>query len=102
MNITHSRNEKVRLFIKIMIPVLITQVGMFAMTFFDTVMSGNYGAADLAGVAIGSSIWVPIHTGLTGILIAITPIVSQLVGANKTKDVPGSVTQGIYLSLLLA
>jgi len=75
---------------------------MFAMTFFDTVMSGNYGAADLAGVAIGSSIWVPIHTGLTGILIAITPIVSQLVGANKTKDVPGSVTQGIYLSLLLA
>ena len=101
MNITHSKNEKIKLFVKIMLPVLITQVGMFAMTFFDTVMSGNYGAADLAGVAIGSSIWTPVYTGLTGILIAITPIVSQLIGANKQKDVAHSVTQGIYLSVLL-
>lgn len=101
MNITHTKNEKLKLFIKIMLPVLITQVGMFAMTFFDTVMSGNYGAADLAGVAIGSSIWVPVYTGLTGILIAVTPIVSQLVGAKKEKEVAYSVTQGIYLSILL-
>lgn len=102
MNITHSKKEKLKLFISIMLPVLITQVGMFAMTFFDTVMSGNYGAADLAGVAIGSSIWTPVYTGLTGILIAVTPIVSQLVGAGKEKNVPYSVTQGIYLSILLA
>ncbi|MBD3109804.1 MATE family efflux transporter [Bacillus sp. AGMB 02131] len=102
MNITHSKKEKLKLFITIMLPVLITQVGMFAMTFFDTVMSGNYGSADLAGVAIGSSIWTPVYTGLSGILIAVTPIVSQLVGAGKEKKVPYSVTQGIYLSIILA
>lgn len=85
-----------------MLPVLITQLGMFAMTFFDTLMSGNFSSSDLAGVAIGSSIWVPVYTGLTGILIAITPIVSQLVGAKKEQDVPYAVTQGIYLSIIIA
>ena len=46
-------------------------------------MSSRYGTVDLAGVSIGSSIWMPIYTGLSGILLAITPIVSQLVGAKK-------------------
>lgn len=102
MHITSTTKDKWILFIKIMIPVLITQVGMFAMNFFDTMMSGNYSASDLAGVAIGSSIWVPVQTGLTGILIAITPIVSQLVGSKKTKNVPYSVIQGMYLAFILA
>lgn len=102
MHITSTTKDKWILFIKIMIPVLITQVGMFAMNFFDTMMSGNYSASDLAGVAIGSSIWVPVQTGLTGILIAITPIVSQLIGSKKTKNVPYSVTQGMYLAFILA
>ena len=33
------------------------------MNFFDTTMSGHYSAKDLAGVAIGSSLWVPISMG---------------------------------------
>ncbi|MGN1401104.1 MAG: MATE family efflux transporter [Bacillus sp. (in: firmicutes)] len=102
MEMTQTNSEKFKLFLKIMLPVLITQIGMFAMTFFDTVMTGNYSPADLAGVGIGSSIWTPVYTGLSGILVAITPIVSQLIGAKKKKDVPHSVTQGIYLSVLMA
>ncbi|WP_019241822.1 MULTISPECIES: MATE family efflux transporter [Bacillus] len=102
MKLANTTNEKIALFLKIMLPVLITQLGMFSMTFFDTIMSGNYSSKDLAGVAIGSSIWVPVNTGLSGILIAITPIVSQLVGAKNTKRVPYSVTQGSYLAIILA
>lgn len=87
---------------KIMLPILITQIGMFSMTFFDTVMTGNYSASDLAGVGIGSSIWVPVYTGLSGILVAMTPIISQLIGARETNKVPFSVTQGAYISVLMA
>lgn len=72
------------------------------MNFFDTIMSGRAGAGDLAGVAIGSSLWVPVFTGLSGILLAITPIVSQYIGAKQEERVSFSVLQGIYLSVALS
>lgn len=96
---TKTIQEKLNLFVFILWPILVTQIGLFAMNFFDTVMSGRYSASDLAGVAIGSSIWVPIFTGLNGILLSITPIVAQLNGGNKNKAVPFQVIQGIYLAI---
>ena len=102
MKITRTKKEKLVLFLQIMLPILITQIGMFSMTFFDTVMTGNFSADDLAGVGIGSSIWTPVYTGLGGILVAITPIVSQQIGAGNKKDVPFTITQGSYLSLIMA
>lgn len=99
---TKNIKEKLILFIHLLIPILITQVSLFLMNFFDTVMSGRAGAADLAGVAIGSSLWVPIFTGINGILLAITPIIAHLIGAKKTEDVAKNVQQGIYLAITLA
>ncbi|MBB6451814.1 MATE family multidrug resistance protein [Salirhabdus euzebyi] len=72
------------------------------MNFFDTIMSGRAGAADLAGVAIGSSIWLPVFTGINGILLALSPIVAQLIGAEKKEKIADAVKQGIYLSIALA
>nr|WP_255648113.1 MATE family efflux transporter [Pseudalkalibacillus hwajinpoensis] len=85
-----------------MYPILITQVGLYSMNFVDTIMSGRAGANDLAGVAIGSSLWVPVFTGLSGILLAITPIVSHYIGAKQEERVSFSVLQGIYLSIALS
>ncbi|MCY9218659.1 MATE family efflux transporter, partial [Bacillus haynesii] len=56
--------EKTRQFLTILIPILITQAGLSLITVLDTVMSGKVSAADLAGVAIGSSLWTPVYTGL--------------------------------------
>ncbi|WP_249663557.1 MATE family efflux transporter, partial [Lysinibacillus fusiformis] len=61
-----------------------------------------YGTADFLFVSIGSSILMPIYTGLSGILLAVTPIVSQLVGAKKEMDAKKAVQQGIYVAILLA
>lgn len=99
---THSLKQKNKLFLVILIPILITQLGLFAMNFFDTIMSGQVSAVDLAGVAIGTSLWVPVFTGLNGILIALSPIVSQLFGGNKKEDIPYAVRQGIYLAIILS
>ena len=62
-------------------------------------MSGHASPTDLAGVAIGISIWIPVSTGLTGILMATTPIVAQLVGSKKKEDVPHVVIQAVYLAI---
>ncbi|HJV17238.1 MAG TPA: MATE family efflux transporter, partial [Bacillales bacterium] len=99
---TITKKEKFHQLITILIPILISQIGLFSMNFFDTIMSGHHSPADLAGVAIGSSIWIPVFTGLNGILLAITPIVAQLVGRKQKELVAPSVFQGLYLSILIA
>lgn len=96
---TSSIKEKIKLLIIILLPILITQISLNLMTFFDTVMSGRAGARDLAGVAIGSSLWVPLATGINGVVLAITPIIAQLIGAKKEDEVPKIVQQGIYLAI---
>ncbi|MFC4559098.1 MATE family efflux transporter [Virgibacillus kekensis] len=99
---TTTLKEKLKLFFTILVPILITQVSMYLMNFFDTVMSGQIGAADLAGVAIGSSLWVPIFTGINGVLLAITPIIAHLTGSGEDDEIAGKVQQGIYLAVALA
>jgi MATE family multidrug resistance protein len=99
---TYTRSQKILLLTQILIPILLTQLGMFSMNFFDTTMSGKYSENDLAGVAIGSSFWVPIFTGLSGILLSVTPIVAQLNGANQKKEIAKTVLQGIYAALCIS
>ncbi|MFB5673346.1 MATE family efflux transporter [Paenibacillus terreus] len=102
MNTTYSTAEKWKQFAVILLPILVTQITLSAMTFFDTNMSGRYAPADLAGTAIGVSLWNPIQTGLSGILIAVTPIVSQLIGRQQKDKVSFYVIQALWFALLLA
>jgi multidrug resistance protein, MATE family len=102
MKKTVTIKEKMINLFHILFPILITQLTMFSMNFVDTTMSGHYSAGHLAGVAIGSSLWVPVYTGLSGILLAVTPIIAQLVGAKKQQEVSFSVIQAFYLSIIIA
>ncbi len=96
---TQTLKEKISLFMAVLMPILVTQIGLFSMNFVDTLMSGRAGAEDLAGVAIGSSIWLPVMTGVTGVMMALTPIVAQHIGAGRKEEVAYDVTQGLYLSV---
>lgn len=83
-------------------PIVVTQVALVLMNFVDTMMAGRYSPVDLAGVAIGANLWFPVFTGLSGIMVALTPIVAQLRGARRHSQIAAAVLQGVYLSLLLA
>ncbi|WP_026581174.1 MATE family efflux transporter [Bacillus sp. J33] len=99
---TFTMQEKIKQISIMLIPILITQLGMFAMVFFNTIMSGRYNASDLAGVAIGSSIWNPVFTGLSGILMAVSPIAAQRFGEKRNKEVTSIVKNGVYLGFIIA
>ncbi|MFY7868542.1 MAG: MATE family efflux transporter, partial [Exiguobacterium sp.] len=99
---THSLNEKIKLFFTIFFPILVTQVSFYLISFFDTVMSGRAGAVDLAGVGVGSSLWMPVYTGLSGIMLAVAPIVSQALGARDRQQIQRTLFQGIYLAIMLS
>ncbi|WP_213423061.1 MATE family efflux transporter [Bhargavaea massiliensis] len=87
---------------KVVGPILVTQVAMYLMTFFDILMTGRYDSGHLAGVTIGSSFWNPVYTGLAGILLSVTPIVAQAIGAGRKEETRPTVQQGLYISIALS
>jgi MATE family multidrug resistance protein len=88
--------------LKIGLPVIIAQLLQMSMNFVDTVMAGNLSAQDLAAVAVGGAVFMPLMMLAAGILMALTPIVAQLIGGRNFEEVGTNVRQGLWLSLMLA
>ncbi|OEC36356.1 multidrug resistance protein, MATE family [Pseudomonas cuatrocienegasensis] len=80
-------------------PIIIAQLAHTAMGFVDTVMAGRVSARDLAAVALGNSIWVPVFLLMTGILLATTPKVAQRFGAGQHAEIGPLVRQALWLAL---
>ncbi|AOV07696.1 MATE family efflux transporter [Sporosarcina ureilytica] len=102
MNTALISKNKSKNMVRVITPILITQIAMYMISFFDILMTGRYDTYHLAGVTIGSSFWVPVYTGLAGILMALTPIIAQHVGARNHGEVRPSVQQGLYVSVALS
>ena len=85
-----------------MVPIICTQIAIMGMNFFDASMSGQAGDVDLAGAAIGGNIWMPIQTGLSGILMAAMPLVANLLGAGEKQKIMVVVRHGLLLALCFA
>ncbi|MEA3119002.1 MAG: multidrug resistance protein family [Paraburkholderia sp.] len=83
-------------------PVLIGQLAIIAFGVIDTVMVGRYSAVDLAALGLGSSIYVSVYVGLTGVVLALQPIAGQLFGAQRPREIGEEVRQALWLAAALA
>ncbi len=83
-------------------PIMGGQLATTGMTFVDTSMAGQYSAIDLAAIALGSSIWVPVYLLVRGILMAITPIVAHMYGAAQFDGIARQIRQGLWVALLMS
>jgi MATE family multidrug resistance protein len=83
-------------------PVLIAQLAVMAYAVVDTMMVGRYATDDLAAVGIGASIYFSVFVALAGVLLAVSPIVAQLKGANRHHEMGEQVRQAMWLSAVLA
>lgn len=88
--------------LSVMLPILGTQMAIIGMNFFDASMSGQAGDMDLAGAAIGSNIWMPIQTGLNGVLMAALPLIANLLGAGEKQKITFVVRHGLALAFMFA
>ncbi|MGL4679806.1 MAG: MATE family efflux transporter, partial [Plesiomonas shigelloides] len=88
--------------LKLAIPVLIAQVAQTSMGFIDTVMAGKVSAADMAAVAVASSIWLPALLFGHGLLMALTPVIAQLNGSGRRDRIGHKVRQGFWLSWIIS
>ncbi|KAF1051491.1 MAG: Multidrug resistance protein MdtK [Burkholderia gladioli] len=82
--------------------MLIGQLAIIAFGVIDTAMVGRYSAVDPAALGLGSSIYVSIYIGLTGILSALQPIAGQLYGARRFHEIGEEVRQAMWLAAMLA
>lgn len=81
---TVSRYQRVtvewRALLNLAVPIIIAQLANTAMGFVDTVMAGRVSPNDLAAVALGNSVWLPIFLLMSGILLATTAKVAHAFG----------------------
>jgi MATE family multidrug resistance protein len=84
---------------RLALPIIATQLSQMGMGVADTIMAGQVSATDLAGVALGGMLFWPVTLAMSGILLAVTPSVSQLHGAGRESDVGEVVRQALWLAL---
>ncbi|HTH93955.1 MAG TPA: MATE family efflux transporter [Rhodocyclaceae bacterium] len=80
-------------------PVLVSQLALTGYGVLDTVMAGRLGAVELAGVGIGAVISLTIMVTCSGVLLALTPLIAHLHGADKHEDVGEEVRQSLWVAL---
>ena len=91
---------EVRALLALALPIIVSQVATTAMGFVDAVMAGRVGPRDLAAVALGNSIWVPVFLLMSGILLATTPKVAQRFGADTHSDIGPIVRLALWLAVM--
>ena len=91
-----------RHFFKIGLPILGSQLSYMIMHTTDTIVSGRYGAEELAGLVIAGAFTFPIYMLFQGIMFAITPIVAQLYGAKKYDQIGEKMREIFWIAIILA
>ncbi len=78
------------------------QLATQSMGFIDTTMAGQVSAADLAAIALGTSLWLPVSLLLRGIIMALTPVVAYHRGAQSLNNVRIAFIQMLWLSAFVS
>lgn len=82
------------------LPMVFAQLSQMGMGVADAIMAGQVGAVDLAGVSLGGSLYWPAMLATSGLIMAVTPSVSQLHGAGRTAETGEVVRQALWLALV--
>lgn len=80
------------------IPMALTQLVSYSVSFVDTVMIGRLSPADLAAAGVGSVIFYFLWMAGSGPVAAVSPLVSQALGADQSdrKDPRRSVRMALW------
>jgi MATE family multidrug resistance protein len=82
-------------------PMIVAQMAQTGTGVVDTIMAGHYDAVDLAAIAIGYNIWLPIYLVFIGVMLGATTIIAQDFGAGRIQSIRDSLPQALWLALAL-
>ena len=82
-------------------PLILAQLAQNSLSFIDTMMVGRLGEQSLAGIAIGGTVFFFVVFILSGMILAVGPIVSQAIGANNLAEASQAAQQGLWLGIFM-
>ncbi|MFD1215365.1 MULTISPECIES: MATE family efflux transporter [Microbulbifer] len=81
-------------------PLVVSNLAVVSMGVTDTIVAGRSGETDLAGLALGSSIWAVCAVVMIGMLAAVSPVVAHLRGARREEDCALQLHQSFWIALV--
>lgn len=99
-SVTTTRYELKQLF-HLMVPILVTQFSQAGLGLIDTIMAGHLSPTDLAAIAVGVGLWIPIMLLFSGIMIATTPLVAEANGARTPEKIATIARQSLWVAFIL-
>lgn len=100
--ISPQRYQELRGLLILALPVLGGQLAQTGNGFVDIVMAGRVSATDLAAVAVGASIWIPIFLLMTGVLMSATAILARHFGHGEYHRLNPLTQQALWLAFGLS
>jgi MATE family multidrug resistance protein len=94
----HEARENLRL----ALPLTAAMLSFVGMSTTDTILAGRLSADALAAVAVGASVWSLPFVFFMGLLMAVSPIVAQQVGARRDPRRTGEFVRGALLCAIAA
>ena len=81
-------------------PLVLAQLAQNTMSLVDTIMVGQLGDKELAGMAIGSTTFFFSLMIFSGVLYAVSPLVANAVGSGDQQRIPRIVRQGFWVAAI--
>ncbi|MEJ2218921.1 MAG: MATE family efflux transporter, partial [Gemmatimonadota bacterium] len=83
-------------------PLVLAQLAQNGMSVVDTLMVGRLGPSQLAGIALGGTLFTFVLIVCVGMLYAVGPMVAQAHGAHRPDEAARAARQGLWLALALS
>lgn len=93
---------EVRSMLRLAVPVVMAELGWFAMSIVDTVMVGPLGPAAIGAVGTGGILFMTLMVFGVGILLALDTFVAQSFGAGRVDECHRWLFAGLQLALVLS
>ena len=94
--------RELRALVALAAPLVLAQVAQTGLALVDTLMAGRLGGEALAGIALGGTLFFFTFIVAMGVLLAVSPLVAQAVGAGEPAAAGTVARQGLWLGLPLA
>ncbi len=84
--------------VSLALPLVAGQLSGVGMTVVDTMLAGHLDAHTLGAVSVGANFWVLAYVAALGVMLALSPSVAQLAGAQRHGEIGALFRQALWLA----
>ncbi len=100
--ISETYRQKIKEALKLAAPIVIGQLGLVLMGFFDTVQVGGLGSVYMAASGVSNSVYFLFNLLGMGVLFAVSPLVSEALGERHGWKAIGVMRSALKVALALS